>query len=395
MISTDSTDNPKLGAKVLSDGRESLFLDYYLGFVWATSSKSGKEYKRVNTKREYLKMYLLKAPKTKWEKEQNRETLDIAKKIRFEMSQRLSEDKTGYRLRKKQVMNFLDYFQIYIDKYNKKDIAMMRLARQRFIDFLNDTPEYQMFANGIKAEQLTRDMIEDFTDYLQTRSKGGGAKAIYAHFKKVIKYAVEHDDMVKDPCKGISIKIDNNILRKEILSPGEIKRLVATRSNEQNPNIRRAFVFCLQTGMRFCDVKDLTFASVDYSNKLLKYEQNKTKGHSSSSGVVVPLRDDMLRLIGEPPENGGRDALIFPLPCYSVCLRALQRWVKRAGIPKHISWHCARHSFAVNLLNAGVNPKVVSELLGHSSMAMTEKYLRAVDSLKVAAVNSLPSLVDF
>ena len=31
MISTDDTDNPKLGAKILSDGRESLFLDYYLG----------------------------------------------------------------------------------------------------------------------------------------------------------------------------------------------------------------------------------------------------------------------------------------------------------------------------------------------------------------------------
>ena len=33
MISTDDTDNPKLGAKILSDGRESLFLDYYLGYI--------------------------------------------------------------------------------------------------------------------------------------------------------------------------------------------------------------------------------------------------------------------------------------------------------------------------------------------------------------------------
>ena len=33
MISKDDTDNPKLGAKILSDGRESLFLDYYLGYI--------------------------------------------------------------------------------------------------------------------------------------------------------------------------------------------------------------------------------------------------------------------------------------------------------------------------------------------------------------------------
>ncbi len=31
IISTDNTDNPKLGAKILSNGRESLFLDYYFG----------------------------------------------------------------------------------------------------------------------------------------------------------------------------------------------------------------------------------------------------------------------------------------------------------------------------------------------------------------------------
>lgn len=35
IISTDDTDNPKLGAKILSDGRESLFLDYYWVIEWS------------------------------------------------------------------------------------------------------------------------------------------------------------------------------------------------------------------------------------------------------------------------------------------------------------------------------------------------------------------------
>ena len=39
MISTDDTDNPKLGAKILSDGRESLFLDYYLDISWYMMSR--------------------------------------------------------------------------------------------------------------------------------------------------------------------------------------------------------------------------------------------------------------------------------------------------------------------------------------------------------------------
>ena len=74
IISNDSTDNPKLGAKVLSDGRESLFLDFYLGFEMAVSSKSGKEYKRVNNRREYLSLYLWQAPRAPIELQQNKET---------------------------------------------------------------------------------------------------------------------------------------------------------------------------------------------------------------------------------------------------------------------------------------------------------------------------------
>lgn len=55
-------------------------------------------------------------------------------------------------------------------------------------------------------------------------------------------------------------------------------------------------------------------------------------------------------------------------------------------------FHCARHSFAVNILNNGANIKTVASLLGHSGLQHTEKYTRAVDSLKEAAINSLPEL---
>lgn len=97
-----------------------------------------------------------------------------------------------------------------------------------------------------------------FTEYLQTRSRGEGAKTLFARFKKVVKYAVEHGEMKKDPCKGVVIKVDEQILRKAILSTDEVLQLINTKGYRENPNIRRAFIFCLYTGMRFCDVKDLT-----------------------------------------------------------------------------------------------------------------------------------------
>ena len=75
-----------------------------------------------------------------------------------------------------------------------------------------------------------------------------------------------------------------------------------------------------------------------------------------------------------------------------MCVKAVGHWVKRAGIDKHITWHCARHSFAVNILNNGANIKTVASLLGHSCLKHTEKYTRAVDSLKEAAINSLSEI---
>ena len=235
-------------------------------------------------------------------------------------------------------------------------------------------------------------MILSFSEYLQSRSVGEGARSLYARFKKVIKHAVEHGVMRINPCSGISIKVDDSQLRKEILSQEEMQLLISTKRENENPNIRRAFIFCLYCGLRFCDVKELTFADVDYSNKLLRFEQNKTKGHSTKSGVVIPLNDSLLKLIGMPANTNSKDDLIFPLPSYEMCLKSLKRWVKRAGINKNISWHCARHSFAVNILNNGANIKTVSSLLGHSSLQMTEKYMHAIDKLKQDAINSLPEL---
>lgn len=406
-LENKTKDNPRLEQRVLADGQISLYLEYYLGrqsepvideagdpVLYQSGKMAGTPKYRVKhiRRKENLNLYLIANPKTPFDKNQNKETLQLAKKIRFEKEQELLENRDGYRLKKDRQIDFLQYFQTYIDNYTKKDKRMVEMAYRRFKDFLIETPEYRRFAKGLKPDQLDKDMMVAFTEYLQSRSRGEGAKGVFQRFKKVIKYAVEHDYMAKNPCNGVSIKIDDQILRKDVLSLDEEKKLIGTHYEGENPNIRRAFIMCLYCGLRFCDVKDLTFANVDYSNKLLKFEQNKTKGHSANSGVIIPLNDGLLRLIGEPTDEQGKDSLIFPLPSYEMCSKALKRWVKRAGIEKHITWHCARHSFAVNILNNGANIKTVASLLGHSGLKHTEKYTRAVDELKQKAINSLPAL---
>lgn len=408
LIEGGNRDNPKLMGRALVDGRASLYLEFYEG-KHEVVSKSGKVYNRIERHTEPLGLYLWRAPRTAEERQQNKEVLDLAKRQRFERAQQMLEDSEGYRLKSDRDTDILAWMRAYLDNYTKGDKRSVKRAYDCFVAFLIDpgreiTPEpgwtteerkearaeLTKRAEGLtlKARLLTKKKVIAFTDYLQERFRGEGPHTAYARFKKMIKAAVEEEVLRKNPCEGVTITVDNGSLKKDILSMEEMERLIATHYDGESADIRRAFIFCLYTGLRWCDVSALTYANVDSANRLLRFEQSKTRGHSSASGVVIPLNDGLLALIGK----GERGALIFPLPTHNMCLKALRHWTAKAGIEKHITWHCARHSFAVNILNNGANIKTVASLLGHSSLQHTEKYTRAVDSLKEAAINSLPEL---
>ena len=94
------TDNPKLKQKELSDGNFSLYLDYYLGRVEVKDKATGEVKSKVQRKREFLHLTLLATPRTPIERKQNKETIELAQKIRNEREQELKESLHGYRLKK-------------------------------------------------------------------------------------------------------------------------------------------------------------------------------------------------------------------------------------------------------------------------------------------------------
>lgn len=382
VIVGNSGDNPKLMGQVLNDGRDSLYLEFYLGYEKA-ESKNGKPYKKIKRRSERLGLYLWRAPRTPDERTENKRTLELAKKLRFERNQEMLESAEGYRIRSE--INFHTWYDNYVRRYTKGDVYKIKHYHKVFKEFLAE--KYPDYVETMKPDQLTREMMVGFTDYLCSRFHGETPLTAYKRFKKVVKAMVDAEVIKKNPCAGVTIKYDHNKLTKEVLSLEEVRTLLAT-PYRGNPDIRRAFIFSLYCGVRHCDVKDLKYGDVDYSNRILRFEQSKTKGHSSTSGVVIPLNDALLRIIGE----GERDERIFPIPSGYQCGLMVQRWVDDAGIRKHITWHCARHSFATNLLALGANIKTVSSLLGHSSIQMTEKYTRVVDRQKVDAINSLPDI---
>jgi len=392
-------ENPKILESTPKNGLIHLYLEYYLGReqtpildengkqrLYIGGKMAGKPMFAIKhqRKKESLHLYLIAKPKTFEERQRNTEIRQKATCIRFEREQAMLQESRGYRLKFNKQSNFIEFYQHYIKTYKKKDLRNIELSFRRFTDFLHE--QYPVLEKKLRPELISPTMVQQFVEYLQGRSTGTGANSIYGRFKKVVFAAMKEGIIIGNPCFKISCTTDEETLKKDILSTDEIQQLLSCHYINENPEIQRAFTFCLYTGIRFCDVKELQYKNVDYSNHLLQFKQGKT-----GKAVAIPLNNWLLSLIGPPPADRNGNNLIFHLPSHTMCLKALRHWTKKAGIEKHITWHCGRHSFAVNILNNGANIKTVASLLGHSGLKHTEKYTRAVDGLKEAAINSLPT----
>lgn len=395
--------NPKLTAKQIKDGRDSLYLEYYFG-VTHTPDAGGELRTKAVRRREALKMYIWTKPRTEAERIHNRDTLQVAQRIRYEREQQLNEARTGARVQSRERLEFFEFARAYTDSRPNPTTTKHAIIK-RFARFLADTPKYRVFANSIEVRMITPDICRDYAEWLKPRCVGGGANRAIAYFSQILGELVERGYIPKNPCKGVKPPQSRTAIAKEILNPQEIQRLIKTpmppaKGNKYaaDPNgVRRAFIFSLYTGLRFCDVSRLTYENIDYENKRLKVTQKKVEGRSDRAEIIIPLSEYLLRLIGEPPKQyKARNVRLFPLYLDAYAPRTwankmLARWTEAAGITKRITWHCARHSFAVNLLQQGTDIKTTAELMGHTSIAMTEKYLHVVDENKVKAINNLPT----
>lgn len=97
------------------------------------------------------------------------------------------------------------------------------------------------------------------------------------------------------------------------------------------------------------------------------------------------------KLLGE---RGRGNDLVFPkLGPIQAARIGIAAWVRGAGIDKHITFHCARHTFAVMMLDLGVDLYTVSKLLGHRNIETTQVYAKILDKNKQAAVERIPNLL--
>ncbi len=253
---------------------------------------------------------------------------------------------------------------------------------------ISDVRTYKAVLNKLKlwskkdkliCGTITESMLIEFKDHLSAKMNGISANNYFKKLKRFFKEATIAKHFRKNPIEEI-INVKGRSAPKDILTAQEVKRLADTPCS--NSNVKRAFLFCCFVGIRHCDTIRLRWENI--KEGYIDIIQLKTQER-----LIVKLHDDAIYLIGDKKHPAD---LVFKLPTHTGCLKILKKWVADAGIEKHITWHCARHSFATSLLNEDVDVFTVSKLLGHKKMMQTQDYLRISESKKQMAVNKLPSI---
>jgi site-specific recombinase XerD len=357
----------KLRENLKKTGVKSLFLDI---------TYNGKRYK------EYLGIHIEPKPRTEADREANKQSKQLAESIRAKRELELQAQDYNITPTFKKTIDFVAYFEKFVEDYPHKDIRIVKYSKKWFVDYLE--------SKGIKTvrpKQLDENLCRGYLEFMQKSLNGETPYNYFSKFKRVVNQAIKDKIMVENPTADIRAVRDEG-LKKEILSYKEIELLGKTYCG--NKEVKKAFLFCLFSGLRWCDVSELTFKNIDSANGVLKFSQAKTKHSSKNSSVRMDLSPMLIKLIGKPGKVTDK---VFILPSHTGALKSLKAWVTKAGITKHITWHCARHSFAVNLLGeVKTDVKTVASLLGHSGLKHVEVYTRAIDENKAKALKGLPEI---
>ncbi len=175
---------------------------------------------------------------------------------------------------------------------------------------------------------------------------------------------------------------------REFLTIEELRTLIATPCRYEI--VKKAFLFSCFTGLRYSDMLTLKWSEMhkaaDGKTLYIEHEQVKTKNR-----VTIPLSDEARKWL--PRRTKDIDTVFHQLRITSTTVEVvLDEWMQEAGIQKHITYHCSRHTAATLLLTLGADLYTVSKILGHKSIRMTEIYAKIVDKKKIETMNLVNNL---
>jgi integrase len=241
-------------------------------------------------------------------------------------------------------------------------------------------------------KELTNIRTADVEEYKQAKLEQGlNAKTINNHLmvlSKCLRTASDWDEPCSLP-KIKTLKVAPYSL--DFLSEEETQKLLADQSN---PTINEMIFVALRTGLRLGELRGLEWGDIDFERRILSVKRglvrNEVTTPKNNQIRYIPLGDDVCEMLLKRKRDCGYVFLSErrePI-AESSAPRLLKAVCKSAGI-REAHWHLLRHTFASHLATKGVSIRIIQELLGHSTVAMTMRYAHLAPSALREAVELL------
>lgn len=371
-----------LSQRKLKDGRISLSIEFYRG---SEITDDGKRKHLRNF--ENLDTYLIIDPKTAKEKKENKEALEFAENVIAIRKAEYAQGRFELKNTAKAKRVFLNFF---------ADLAEEKRTLDSSNNYGNWFSTYQhlkkVVPKNLTFEEIDEYFIKKVRKYFEKDAisksdlplSQNSKYSYFNKFKAALRNAFDNGYLTINYASKIK-SFEQAESQREYLIFDELQRLA--KAECKYPVLKKAFLFSCLSGLRWSDINTLIWKEVRDEGDIsrVNFRQEKTEGVE-----YLYISKQARELLGERQDPHER---VFKGLKYGMTYNTeIIRWCNRAAVPKHITFHSARHTNAVLLLENGADIYTVSKRLGHRELRTTQIYAKIVDSKMKEAAEIIPEL---
>jgi len=198
--------------------------------------------------------------------------------------------------------------------------------------------------------------------------------------KKMFSKAIDWDLIKENPTKGVKL-YKEELKPFRVVTPEEFEAVCNHASDYLKPILLTAY----NTGMRYSEVLSLKWSDINFNEGFITVTETKNGKYRT-----IPINETLKKTLLNMKELTD-SSIVFTKgngePVKDI-RKSFNNAIKNSGVDKFV-FHDLRHSFASRLVMKGVDLITVQQLLGHSSIVMTERYSHPSSKHKMDAVLTL------
>lgn len=267
--------------------------------------------------------------------------------------------------------------------------AQKRLDKKTLKAYPTDITQFLLFFKDTSIIDISISDLESYIKYLNQHFKPKTSKRKFASLKTFFRY-LEYKEIINiNPFTLLRAKFREPLLLPKTISLYTIEKLLSTiyqehslasTSYQQRRTLLDIAIIetLFSTGMRISELCNLKVTDVDLQDNSIRIygKGNKERiiqiGSIDVTKILIKYRRDFsseiassLHFFTNPNSTPVSDQSIR---------RMINKYCQLASIDMHITPHMFRHTFATSLLDADVDIRYIQEMLGHSSITVTEIY---------------------